>query len=144
VDKSRFAARRRLGQASAMQAKRVIDNPADAFALFGHLAGETQERVYAVCLDATGDVLSLRIGEPGDAGSAPMPVARILREAVVCGASELIVAHNHPGGDPAPSLQDARATRRLAEGADALGIRLLDHIVVASGGWSSFRLMGLL
>jgi DNA repair protein RadC len=144
VDKSRFAARRRLGQASGMEAKRVIDSPTDAFALFGHLARETQERVYAVCLDATGDVLSLRIGEAGDDGSAPMPVARILREAVACGAAELIIAHNHPGGDPAPSLQDARATRRLAEGAEALGILLLDHIVVADGGWSSFRLMGLL
>lgn len=127
-----------------MEAKRVIDSPTDAFALFGNLAGETQERVCAVCLDAAGDVLSLRIEELGDYGSAPMPVARILREAVACGASELIVAHNHPGGDPAPSLQDARATRRLAEGAQAVGIRLLDHIVVADGGWISFRLMGLL
>lgn len=127
-----------------MEAKRVIDSPADAFALFGDLVGETQERVCAVCLDAAGDVLSLRIGQSGDHCSAPMPIALILREAVARGAAELIVAHNHPSGDPMPSLQDARATRRLAEGAQAVGIRLLDHIVVAGSAWSSFRLMGLL
>jgi DNA repair protein RadC len=139
-----LAARRGLGQASGVEAKRIIDSPADAFALFADMIGDAQERLCAALLDAAGDVLALRVGPPGDGCSAPMPITRILRDAVTFGASDLIVAHNHPGGDPAPSLQDVRATRRLAEGADALGLRLVDHIVVARGGWASFRLLGLI
>jgi DNA repair protein RadC len=144
LDQSRFAARSRLGQASGMEAPRTIVSPADALALFAGLAGERLEHLWGVCLGPDGSVLALRSGSPGSECSAPMSVTELLRDAVTCGAAALIVAHNHPGGDPAPSLQDVRATRKLAEGADALGIRLLDHIVMASGGWTSFRLMGLL
>jgi DNA repair protein RadC len=71
----------------------------------------------------------------------PLPIAELLRGAVACEAFALIVVHNHPGGDPAPSFQDVRTTRHLAQ---AIGIRLLDHVVVARGGCRGFRLMGLI
>ena len=121
-----------------------VASPADAFALFGELAARSREHLWSASLDRRGAVLAMRRGGPGEACSAPMPVAPLLREALACGAWGLIVAHNHPAGEAAPSAQDIRATRRLAEGAGALGLHLLDHVVVARGEWASFRLMGLL
>jgi DNA repair protein RadC len=126
-----------------MQTSTVI-SPADAFALFGDLAGLDREHLWSACLDDRGLVLAMRRGEAGQPSAAAMPVADLLRDAVMRGARSLIVAHNHPAGDAVPSRQDIRATRRLAEGADALGLRLLDHVLVAGGAWTSFRLMGLL
>lgn len=89
-------------------------------------------------------MLAMRRGGPGGLSSTAMPIPALLREALECRAWGLIVAHNHPAGEASPSPQDIRATRRLAEGARALGVRLLDHVVVTDGGWTSFRLMGLL
>ncbi|PXA84620.1 hypothetical protein DMC47_39810 [Nostoc sp. 3335mG] len=126
-----------------MEGVRII-SPADAFALFGDLARLDRERLWSACLDRGGGVLAVRRDGPGDACSARMPIAELLRDAAMRGAWGLIVAHNHPGGGEAPSRQDIRATRRLAEGAQALGLQLIDHVVVAGGEWASFRLLGLL
>jgi len=126
-----------------MEGPRVI-SPADAFALFGELGRMDREHLWSACIDRHGAVLAIRRGMPGEVDSVGMPVAALLRDAVMRGAWGLIVAHNHPAGKAAPSQQDIRATRRLAEGAQALGLRLLDHVMVAGGEWASFRLMGLL
>lgn len=122
----------------------LITSPAKAFALFGALASEARERLCAAFVDESGAVLSLSTGPLASVGETPILISALLRDAMACRASGLIVAHNHPGGDPVPSVQDVRATRRLSEGAQAIGIRLLDHVVVARGGYRSFRLMGLL
>jgi DNA repair protein RadC len=121
-----------------------IFSPADAYTLFGGLSGLDREHLWSVFLDARGAVLAIRRGGPGEVCSAPLPIAALLREAVMREAWGLIVAHNHPAGECAPSLQDIRATRRLADGAQALELRLLDHVLVAGGEWTSFRLLGLL
>ncbi|MBA2934862.1 DNA repair protein [Sphingomonas sp. CGMCC 1.13654] len=126
-----------------MEGQRV-DSPADAFALFGDLAGHGRERLWSACVDESGAVLAMRRNGAGSACAAAMPVAAMLRQALACRAWGLIVAHNHPAGDCAPSPQDIRATRRLADGAQALGLHLLDHVVVTGDRWVSFRLMGLL
>ena len=60
------------------------------------------------------------------------------------GAEGLVIAHNHPSGDPEPSRADIEATRRLADVAAALGIRLHDHLIFAGGECRSFRELGLL
>ena len=127
-----------------MEAPRIIVSPIDAFALFAELADEADERFVGACIDCAGLVVARRSGQPGTAGTATLPITELLREALISGASALIVAHNHPSGDPTPSLQDVRVTRRLADGAQAVGIKLIDHLVVARGGWSSFRLLGLM
>jgi DNA repair protein RadC len=59
-------------------------------------------------------------------------------------AFSVILAHNHPSGDPTPSDEDKKVTRQLALAASTLGIRLLDHIVVARRGYFSFQEAGLL
>jgi DNA repair protein RadC len=56
----------------------------------------------------------------------------------------VILYHNHPSGDPTPSREDREFTRRLATASEAVGVRLLDHIVVGREGCVSFREAGLL
>jgi len=63
----------------------------------------------------------------------------VFERAIRAGAANVIVAHNHPSGDPTPSDDDIRLTRRLIEAGKILGIRLLDHIVVCRDSYYSFR-----
>ena len=64
--------------------------------------------------------------------------------AIRCGAAHVIVAHNHPSGDPTPSAEDHRLTRSLYEAGKLLGIPVTDHVVVARNGFFSFAEEGLM
>jgi DNA repair protein RadC len=68
----------------------------------------------------------------------------IVHRALDLGANGLILVHNHPAGSPEPSRADLHATRELVLVCKPLEIIVHDHLIVAKGGWSSFRLMGLL
>ena len=72
------------------------------------------------------------------------PLRNIIADAAEHGSAGLVLAHNHPSGDPRPSDADCRATRRLAAAAEALDCTLLDHLVFAGDECTSFRRMGLL
>jgi DNA repair protein RadC len=71
-------------------------------------------------------------------------VRRILEDALRLGAHGMVVAHNHPSGDPQPSADDVASTRELSETAARLGIRLHDHLIFAGGEAVSLRSLGLL
>lgn len=80
----------------------------------------------------------------GDEAGAAMPVGKVVRDAALVGSSGLVLAHNHPSGDPTPSASDRALTRRLALLGDAMDLQLLDHLVLAGGQYRSMRAMGLL
>jgi DNA repair protein RadC len=69
--------------------------------------------------------------------------AEVFRLLVSESASGAIFLHNHPSGDPEPSPQDLELTERLVAGGSLLGIRILDHLIVGSGGYRSLRDLGL-
>src|SRR4051794_36692722 len=81
---------------------------------------------------------------PGDETSASFPLKSIIIDAAEHGSTGILLAHNHPSGDPRPSDSDCRATRRLATAAEALDCTVLDHLVFAGTECTSFRRMGLL
>ena len=101
------------------------------------------ERIWVAHLDQGANFLRLTHHD-GDEHGASFPLRAIISDAASCGSSAILVAHNHPSGDPTPSEGDRRATRRLACAAEALDCRLMDHIVFGGGGFTSFRAMGLL
>jgi DNA repair protein RadC len=80
----------------------------------------------------------------GTIDHTPVYPREILKRALELGASAIILAHNHPSGDPTPSRADIDMTREVAKAAMALKIALHDHIVVARGGVLSFKAQGLL
>ena len=80
----------------------------------------------------------------GDGGGVGMPVRSIVLDAARHGSAAILLAHNHPSGDPSPSESDLHATRRLAAVSRALGCRLVDHLVFAGGSCTSLRALGYL
>ena len=73
-----------------------------------------------------------------------LPVREIISDAARLGSAGIVLAHNHPSGDASPSAADCRATRRLAQAAEALDLAIVDHLVFAGTECRSFRRMGLL
>jgi DNA repair protein RadC len=80
----------------------------------------------------------------GDQTGAPFPIREIILDAAAHGSAGIVLAHNHPSGDPRPSESDLRATRRLATAAEALDCTVLDHLVFAGRECTSLRRLGYL
>jgi DNA repair protein RadC len=80
----------------------------------------------------------------GDDSGTAFPLRSIIADAAAHGSAGLVLAHNHPSGDPTPSAEDCRATRRLASAAEAIDCAILDHLVFAGTKCTSFRSIGLL
>ena len=112
--------------------------------LFAPLAEEALEVVALVYLDADQRVLGMRHSRSQSSSALDLPIRAIAADALAFDACGVVMAHNHPSGDHTPSQADRDATRLLARGLDALGVRLLDHLVVARSGITSFRALGLL
>jgi DNA repair protein RadC len=68
----------------------------------------------------------------------------VFRPAIISSAASIVLAHNHPSGDPEPSDEDISITRRLAQVGELLGIPVLDHVVIAKRGFVSLRARGQL
>ena len=102
-----------------------------------------RERLWVAHVDDEARCLHVECydGEPESVG---MPVRDIIVDAARLGSSAVVLAHNHPSGDPTPSAADCSATRKLARAAEALDLSVLDHLIFAGGDWSSMRRMGLL
>ena len=80
----------------------------------------------------------------GDESGADFPLRQIIADAAMHGSAGIVLAHNHPSGDARPSESDCRATRRLAQAAEALDCTVLDHLIFAGGDCTSLRRIGLL
>jgi DNA repair protein RadC len=103
----------------------------------------TAEELRVIHLDSDRRIIGLTHAK-GDQETISMPIREILREACLIETRGLILAHNHPSGDPTPSNADKIATRRLAELALLLDIYLIDHLIFGGDRWVSFRGLGLL
>jgi len=95
------------------------------------------EHFKCLLLNAKNEVLKVVEVSHGGLDSAPASPNDVFRQAVREGAHAVIVAHNHPSGDPEPSRADIQLTQRLREAATILGIRLLDHVVFGDGRYVS-------
>ncbi len=80
----------------------------------------------------------------GDETGAAFPLREIIIDAATHGSAGIVLAHNHPSGDPRPSDSDCRATRRLVGAVEALDCTVLDHLVYGGGECRSLRQMGYL
>lgn len=100
--------------------------------------GSRRESFYAVLLDVRHRVLACHVVSTGGIDAAPVHPREVFSPAVRDGAAAVVVAHNHPSGDPTPSAEDRLVTARLREAGALVGIDLLDHLVVGSDRYYSF------
>ena len=106
--------------------------------------GENHEVLYQLCLDGKGKLLNCRQLSQGDMDSAALSVKQVVSNALSCGASAVVLGHNHPSGVALPSEEDIAVTLRVRDALKALDIRLLDHIIVADGDYVSVAQSGFL
>lgn len=123
-----------------------LDGLASAQAFFAGCianADPALESLWVAHLDDQANCLHLT-RHPGDESGTDFPLRSIIVDAAAHGSSGIVLAHNHPSGDPAPSDGDKRATRRLACAAEALDCTVVDHLVFGGASCTSFRRIGLL
>ena len=103
-----------------------------------------QERFFVVMLDGRHRVLGQEVISQGTLTASLVHPREVFRPALRASAAALILVHNHPSGDPTPSAEDREVTTRLMRAGEILGIRVIDHVVVAERGYCSLREAGLL
>lgn len=102
-----------------------------------------QEHLRVALLNTKNHVLGIETLYIGTITNATVRTAEIFRTAIRRNATSIIVAHNHPSGDPAPSPEDALITRQLVTAGQLLGVAVLDHLIIGQGRWTSLRALGL-
>ncbi len=137
----RLVAAFELGRRSAAEvepADAPIRGPADVFRRLGpRLQDAPQEEFHALMLNTRHRVLREVFVTRGILDASLVHPREVFRVAVGEGAAGVILVHNHPSGDPTPSAEDRTVTRQLAEAGRALGIPVLDHVVVGRGRYVS-------
>ncbi len=135
---------RKIEEQQAQENARIrstLDAGRDVIAMF---RGRQDESVRILCLNASGKVVRrARIAE-GDVNAVHFPIRKLVEEALACKAVSVILAHNHPGGTMAPSQEDLDATKATKAALETVGIRLLDHLIVAGDNYCSLREEGYL
>jgi DNA repair protein RadC len=94
---------------------------------------DDREHFYAFFVDSQNRLLAAHHVSTGSLSTSIVHPREVLGPAIREGAAHLILAHNHPSGDPTPSKEDVHLSRQLAEGARLLGIRVHDHVIIGNG-----------
>lgn len=102
------------------------------------LRDDPREHFAAVYLDARHRPIAVHDAAVGTGEGCPIDPRAVFGPALQLSASAIVVAHNHPSGDPTPSAEDRAVTDRLQKAAELLGIRFLDHLVIGDGRFFSF------
>lgn len=141
--KAAFELGRRL-LVAAPHERPTVKSPADAANLLMMEMGLLeQEHLRAVILDTKNHVLKVHTVYVGSLNTAVVRVGELFREAIRLNAAAVIVAHNHPSGDPTPSPEDVHVTRQIVEAGKLLSIDVLDHLVICQARWVSLKERGL-
>ncbi|MHA1805937.1 MAG: JAB domain-containing protein [Candidatus Thorarchaeota archaeon] len=115
----------------------IIHSPKDVFDLVcNEMCGLVQEEMRVILLNTRNHVLGIRTIYRGSLNSAQIRVGEVFRHAIREGAAAIILVHNHPSGNPAPSPDDIAITKEIIEAGKLLDIHVLDHVII---GKDTFR-----
>lgn len=109
-----------------------------------HMADADREEFRVLFLDKRNRLIADEVLATGTVDHAPVYIREVVARALAHGATALILAHNHPSGDPTPSPADVETTKQLAEAAKPVGVVIHDHVIVGREGVASFKGLGLL
>ncbi len=124
--------------------KPVVHSPADAAAMVQYeMSALQQEELRVMLLDTRNRVQFIETVYRGSVNSSQVRIAEVFKAAIRRNATNLIVIHNHPSGDPTPSPDDVAITRAITQAGELLDVKLLDHIIIGSGRFVSLKERGL-
>lgn len=115
-----------------------IKFPADVLPLIHHYADRQQEHFLCLSINGANEVMSVRVVSIGLVNKTQVHPREVFADVLAERASAVIVAHNHPHGDLAPSREDIQVTKQLKDAAQTLGLTFLDHIIFNTTGYYSF------
>ena len=128
----------------APEERPAIHSPADAAALVQYeMAALPQEHLRVINLDTRNRVINIEKLYIGSLNASTVRVGEVFKPAIQRNAASIIVLHNHPSGDPAPSPEDVTLTRAIVQAGKLLDIEVLDHLVIGQGRWVSLKERGL-
>ena len=117
--------------------KKKFINPKDIFYEFSpYFSDLKQEHLYALYIDTKGHLIKRKLISIGNINSSLIDDKMIIKWAYKLSASAIILIHNHPSGDPHPSIQDLEMTKKFAKIVKELGFVLLDHIIIGNDYYS--------
>jgi len=130
---------------SVVVASKAADSPAAAADILRTYIGRVdREHLVVLLVDSRRQVIGINTVSIGTVSASLLHPREVYKPAVLLGAAAVVLGHNHPSGDPLPSIEDKEATRRLVRAGELMGIPLLDHVIIGNENHFSFRERGLL
>ena len=130
-------------ESSISYANRRISKPDEiAEVLRGFLVDCDRETLIVCCLNVKNEPTNISIVSIGSLNTSIVHPREVFKTAVMSNAASIIIAHNHPSGDPTPSKEDINITERLKESGNIIGIKLLDHLIIGTDNFISLKERG--
>ena len=132
-------------ESSFLYQTRTISSPKDAYEMIKEqLEGLDREQFIIACLNTKNEPTNISVVSVGTLNKAIVHPREVFKTAILSNAASIMAFHNHPSGDTEPSQQDIQLTNRLYEAGELLGIKLLDHLVIGDGTFTSLKEKGYL
>jgi DNA repair protein RadC len=142
--KAAFELANRLENPHESDKKPVVKTPEDVVNLVRkRLKGKKKEYFLVLSLDTRGKLIKTSEVSVGSLDSSIVHPREVFKEALTASAASVIFVHNHPSGDPEPSEDDIKLTKRLADSGNILGIDVLDHVITGDDDFRSLKREGL-
>ena len=124
---------------------RQILSPNDAYEMIKEqLAGLDREQFIIACLNTKNEPTNISVVSVGSLNKAIVHPREVFKTAILSNAASIMAFHNHPSGETTPSQQDIQLTNRLYQAGELLGIKLLDHLIIGDGTFTSLKEKGYL
>lgn len=129
-------------QMSKIDNLKVINNTDDVYNYFSLLLKEEKQEVFMVIfLNVKSHIIKYEKLFVGGVSNSIVDVNLILKRALISGASKIICVHNHPSGDPTPSVQDVLITKKIIKMCEMVDIKMVDHIIIGKEDYISLKKM---
>ena len=132
-------------ESSFLYENRRVNSPNDAIELFTRFLSESDREQFIVCcMDIKNQPTSINVVSIGTLNSSLVHPREVFKAAILANSASIIVAHNHPSGDPTPSKEDINITVRLKEAGKIIGVDIIDHIIIGDDRYVSLKEKGVL
>ena len=132
-------------ESSFLYQTRTISSPKDAYEMIKEqLEGLDREQFIIACLNTKNEPTNITVVSVGSLNKAIVHLREVFKTAILSNAASVMAFHNHPSGEPTPSDQDIQLTYRLYEAGELLGIKVLDHLNIGDGCFTSLKEKGYL